>query len=103
MANFTTPEQVTALRPVLLATLNEAMAKAARPVPMPKDDLDPPKELLARLETNPDLAAAFAALTPGRRRGWIRTIGQAKQPPTRLNRIDRAAPRILQGKGPNDH
>lgn len=102
VVNFTTAEEVAALRPVLLATLAEAIRKAADPVPMPKDDLDPPEELLARLEADPDLAEAFATLTPGRRRGWILTIGQAKQPQTRLARIDRAAPRILQGKGPND-
>lgn len=102
VVNFTTAEAVEALRPTLLAYLAEAMRKAAEPVPMPKDDLDPPEELVARLEADPDLAEAFAALTPGRRRGWMLTIGQAKQSQTRTARVDRAAPRILAGKGPND-
>ena len=102
VVNVTTAEEVAALRPVLADYLAEAMRKAADPVPMPKDDLDPPEELVARLEADPDLAEAFATLTPGRRRGWILTIGQAKQAQTRTNRIERAAPRILAGKGPND-
>lgn len=102
VVNVTTAEAVAALRPTLLAYLAEAMRKAAAPVPMTPDDLDPPAELLARLEADPALAEAFADLTPGRRRGWMLLIGQAKQAQTRLNRIDRAAPRILAGKGPNE-
>ena len=102
VVNVTTAEEVAALRPVLLAYLAEAIRKADTPVPMPKDDLDPPEELVAALDADPDLATAFAALTPGRRRGWMLTIGQAKQARTRIDRIARATPRILQGKGPND-
>ncbi len=61
-----------------------------------------PPELVASLDADAALARAFAALTPGRQRGWALQIGGARQPATRAARIDRARPAILAGKGPND-
>lgn len=99
--DFTDVAQITARRPVLRAYIDEAIAneQAGRTVDLPKDDLDHPAELLARLETDDALRAAFEALTPGRRRSWLLHFGQAVQPATRSARIDKAAPLILQGKG----
>jgi uncharacterized protein YdeI (YjbR/CyaY-like superfamily) len=71
-------------------------------VDMPADDLAPPEELVAALEANPDFAAAFEALTPGRRRSWILHLGQAKQAATRVSRIAKAVPKIREGKGWNE-
>ena len=45
---------------------------------------------------------AFEALTPGRRRSWVLHFGTAKQAATRAARIEKAAPKILAGKGFND-
>ncbi|SMX50853.1 YdeI/OmpD-associated family protein [Maliponia aquimaris] len=67
-----------------------------------KDDLDYPEELTAQLEADEAFRAAFEALTPGRRRGYLLHFGGAKQAATRTARIDRHAPRILQGKGMQD-
>lgn len=99
--NFTDTAQIAQLRPVLLAYIDEAIAneKAGLKVDLPKDDLDYPAELLARLETDDALRLAFDALTPGRRRSWLLHFGQAKQSATRVSRIEAAAPLIHAGKG----
>ncbi|MBU3028663.1 YdeI/OmpD-associated family protein [Paracoccus marinaquae] len=104
IVNFTSLAQIEAAAPTLRAYLAEAIRNETegRKVEFPKDDLPPPAELLARLEADPDLRAAFAALTPGRRRGWLLHFTTAKQPKTRLARIDKATPRILAGKGMHD-
>ena len=59
-------------------------------------------ELRHRLDGDDDLAAAFAALTPGRQREYNFHIGGAKQAATRERRIDKCAPKILAGKGFRD-
>lgn len=61
-----------------------------------------PDELTARFAAMPELEAAFDALTPGRRRGYLMHFASAKQPATRESRIDRCVPRILKGEGLND-
>lgn len=101
---FTSVAQVHAMAPVIRAYVAEAIRieTAGMKVDFPKDDLPHPAELTARLAADPALRAAFEALTPGRQRGWLLQFGSAKQARTRLARIDKAAPKILQGKGPND-
>lgn len=59
-------------------------------------------ELQNRLDADPELAAAFASLSPGRRREYNFHIAGAKQAETRERRIDRCAPKILAGKGFRD-
>ena len=65
-------------------------------------DFAMPQELVDALDTEPDFAAAFRALTPGRQKGYILNFAQPKQPKTRQARIDKAHPRILLGKGLDD-
>lgn len=60
------------------------------------------EELQNRLDADPELAAAFAALTPGRQKGYNFHIGDAKQTKTRESRIDRCRPKILAGLGFQD-
>lgn len=76
--------------------------KAGLKLDLPKDDLDYPPELVDRLDGDPDFRTAFEALTPGRRRGWVLHFSGAKQAATRAARIDKAAPKILAGKGMQD-
>jgi uncharacterized protein YdeI (YjbR/CyaY-like superfamily) len=45
------------------------------------------------------LQKAFAALTPGRQRGYHIFIAQAKQSKTRMDRIEKYRSNILEGKG----
>jgi uncharacterized protein YdeI (YjbR/CyaY-like superfamily) len=67
-----------------------------------KRELVLPDELTLALKKSPALAKAFAALTPGRRRGYAMHIAAAKQSRTRHDRIAKCAPKILAGKGMND-
>lgn len=102
IVNFTDTARIEALRPVLMSYLAEAIRKAAVKIDLPKDDLDYPDELTERLAADPELAAAFDALTPGRRRSWVLHLSQAKQSATRVARLEKAAPKIMAGKGLND-
>ncbi|MCE6959846.1 YdeI/OmpD-associated family protein [Cereibacter sphaeroides] len=101
---FTDVGQIESARPALLALIAEAieLERSGLKVEFPKDDLDYPLELSDRLDGDPGFRAAFEALTPGRRRGWVLHVLQAKQSATRASRIDRAMPRILAGKGLQD-
>lgn len=102
VVNVTDTAQISALEPALRALLAQAIAKAHLAIDLPKDDLPPPPELTERLAADPAFAACFDALTPGRRRGWLLHFSGAKQAATRALRIDKAAPKILQGKGMQD-
>ncbi len=63
---------------------------------------DVPDEFQERLRDDSKLAAAFHALTPGRRKGYLLHFAQAKQSATRIARIQKHAPRILKGLGLDD-
>ncbi len=61
-----------------------------------------PDEFTAICAATPGLKAAFDALTPGRQRGYNLHFCGAKQSKTRTARVEKCAPRILDGKGLND-
>ncbi len=65
-------------------------------------DFPVPDELRDRMDSDPDLRAAFEALTPGRQRGYLFHFNAAKQSKTREARIEKQLPKILQGKGLDD-
>lgn len=64
-----------------------------------KNELVYPQELLDKFAENEDLKFSFEALTPGRKRGYILHFTQAKQAETRVSRIQKLIPKILEGKG----
>jgi uncharacterized protein YdeI (YjbR/CyaY-like superfamily) len=68
----------------------------------PDDDGPYPEELYALLDADPALRDAWECLTPGRRRGWLLHFNGAKQSKTRVARIERATPLILEGFGTHD-
>lgn len=104
MATFTAVEEIERLAPVLEAYVREAVGieKAGGKVEFAKDDLARPEELTRLLAEDADLAAAFEALTPGRRRGWLLHFSQPKTSATRDARIARSRAKILAGKGMHD-
>lgn len=59
-------------------------------------------ELEARLDRDPKLRAAFAALTPGRQREYNLHFADAKQAKTREARVEKYAEKILSGRGLRD-
>jgi uncharacterized protein YdeI (YjbR/CyaY-like superfamily) len=72
------------------------------PPPGPTPEPQLPAELARILAGNRELAQAFRALTPGRRRGYLLHFSKAKQAATRVARIERCAPQILAGQGLHD-
>lgn len=68
-----------------------------------KKELEPiPEELEAKFDDDPTLKSAFESLTPGRQRGYILHFSQPKQSKTRLSRIEKCIPKIMEGKGFHD-
>ena len=61
-----------------------------------------PEEFQRRLDDDRALAEAFRALTPGRQKGYLLYFAQAKQSKTRVARIEKHEPRILEGFGLDD-
>lgn len=104
MIRFAASEQVEARAGVIRDYLREAMghAEAGRKAPRKPAETEMPGELLAAMEDDPELARAFAALTPGRQRSYALNLAAAKKPQTRVARIAKFRPAILAGKGANE-
>lgn len=98
---FTDPVAPAQMTPLIQAYLAEAMVHASAGALPPKDPHDQtlPEELANALDGDPKLAEAFFALTPGRQRSYVILLAGAKTAATRINRIEKARPRILAGKG----
>lgn len=101
---FTGTAEIAATEAVIRDYIREAAEaeKAGLKVEFRNDDLAWPAELTEALEADPQLKAAFEALTPGRRRGYVLHFSQPKKAETRTSRIAKCAPRILEGKGLHD-
>lgn len=65
-------------------------------------DYEVPEELQVKFAEDPVFKAAFEGLTPGRQRGYLLHFSGAKQSATRINRIEKSIPRILDGLGIHD-
>ncbi len=61
-----------------------------------------PEELTIKFDEDPVLKTAFESLTPGRQRGYLLHFSQPKQPKTRITRIEKCIPMIMNGIGLND-
>ena len=79
-----------------------ALEKAGVEVPFKQQPEPLPEELTDRFDADPVFKSAFEALTPGRQRGYILYFSQAKQPKTRVTRIEKCAPIIMAGIGLHD-
>lgn len=103
-AAFTSLQDIQDRAETLKAYLAEAIEieKSGLKPDLPDDDFDLPAELTDALDADPALAEAWEALTPGRRRGWVLQISGAKQAGTRAARVEKAIPKILQGRGIHD-
>ncbi|RPG38495.1 MAG: hypothetical protein CBB72_000985 [Muricauda sp. TMED12] len=102
---FTQVDQISTLENVLKAYIYEAIEveKAGLQVKLKKTaEFDMPEELQNKLDEDEAFKTAFEALTPGRQRGYMLHIAQAKQSKTRINRIEKCIPNIYKGKGYNE-
>ncbi len=87
--------------PVIRRYLAEAMGYAEAGLLAPKipRDITLPDELVESFDADPELAEAFAALTPGRQRSYVINLAGAKAKATKFSRIAKFRPHILAGKG----
>lgn len=102
---FTSAKEITKLASTLKACIQEAIEveKSGREVIYKKaTEFAVPAEFQTKLDELPALKTAFHALTPGRQRGYLLYFCSAKQSKTRETRVEKCAPRILQGKGLDD-
>jgi uncharacterized protein YdeI (YjbR/CyaY-like superfamily) len=101
---FTNVREIVKMTPVLRAYLQEAIEaeRAGLEVVFKKNPEPIPEELQKKLDEIPALKTAFAALTPGRQRGYILYFSAAKQSKTRESRVAKCMRQILKGKGLND-
>lgn len=86
------------LRMPVPADLRERLGVGPGDVVTVRLELDPeprpveiPGELEQVLDSEPDLAALFAALPPSHQRAWAAHVGEAKREATRLRRAAKAA------------
>lgn len=105
MFKFTEVSEITKLKATIKAYIYEAIEveKAGLKVALKKhSDIEFVEELMTMLDENTALKSAFNALTPGRQRAYNLFFSGAKQSKTRVSRIEKYIPRILDGKGIND-
>lgn len=90
----------------LLYYLNEAISNQKKGIEVKAvksvKKLVLPIELTSAFSKNKNLEKAFKALTPGRQKEYAEHIASAKQEKTRLSRLEKATPLILDGKGLHD-
>jgi uncharacterized protein YdeI (YjbR/CyaY-like superfamily) len=100
---FTSVQEIVELEPALKAYINEAIEMEKAGLKVKKNpNVAVPEEFQSKLNENPALKAAFAALTPGRRRAYLMHFSQPKQSKTRAARVEKCTTQILDGKGLDD-
>lgn len=80
---------------------NQKLGREIKPSQASKKIIPPP-ELDALLLSNTELKERYKALTPGKQREYCSYISEAKRAATKLSRLKKITPLILQGVGLND-
>jgi uncharacterized protein YdeI (YjbR/CyaY-like superfamily) len=102
---FTGVPEIVKIESVLKAYIKEAVKveQAGLKVNFKKTtEYTIPEEFQHKLDENPALKTAFAALTPGRQRAYLLHFSAPKQSKTRQSRVEKCMPQILKGKGLTD-
>ncbi len=102
---FTSVREIVKMASILKAYIQEAIEveRAGLKVNYKKtSEFKLPEEFQKKLAEIPALKTAFAALTPGRQRGYILYFSAAKQSKSRESRVKKCMKQILDGKGLND-
>ncbi|WP_204346554.1 YdeI/OmpD-associated family protein [Psychroserpens algicola] len=80
---------------------NQRLGKEIKPTRKVKDVVIP-EELKTALQSNTTLDTSFNALTPGKQREYCEYISEAKREATKLSRLEKITPMIIQGIGLHD-
>jgi uncharacterized protein YdeI (YjbR/CyaY-like superfamily) len=101
MLRFVSNDAVAPLETVIRGYLRQLMdhAEAGTKPPKVVKEVEMPDELAEALDSDPELAEAFSALTPGRQRSYLVNLNSAKQSATRIARIVKFRDNIMAGKG----
>ena len=102
---FTNVNQILPIESEIRAYIFEAIEieKAGLKVETkPATEITLPEELSAQFKLDPKFEAVFRSLTPGRQKGYIYFIADAKQSKTRESRIEKYRAHIMAGKGMMD-
>ncbi len=102
---FTNVSDIIELNAILKAYIYEAIAVEEAGLKVALKNTDAyhiPEEFQQKLSALPTLKVAFEALTPGRQRGYLLHFAAPKQASTRIARIEKCIPAIMDGKGLND-
>ncbi len=105
LVRLTSIAEVKAKTPAIKALIKEAIAVETAGLKVAFKGIDEhamPEEFAAVLDDRPEVKAAFEALTPGRRRGYLMHFAGAKQSATRASRVEKCLPMIMAGKGLHD-
>jgi uncharacterized protein YdeI (YjbR/CyaY-like superfamily) len=98
-------EDIKKKRALIKAYVKEAIENEKKGIKINVEDI-PAIEQVVELTTifkkNKAFEKAFNKLTPGRQRAYHMFFAAAKQSETRISRIEKFIPRILDGKGMND-
>lgn len=102
---FTNIQKISTLAPTLKAYIQEAIKIEKSGLEVKFKDTSEfamPDEFQSKLDELPALKKAFGALTPGRQRAYLLYFSSPKQSKTRVSRVEKYMPQILNGKGLND-
>ena len=94
-------------KPIVLAYIKEAienqkLGKEIKPVRTTKKDITIPDLLKNEINTSIDFSNAFKDLTLSKQREYCNYIIDAKREPTKIKRLDKIKPMILNGIGLHD-
>ena len=82
----------------LAASLNEQGVREVRKKPTPKGPVEIPADLKKALEKNKKAKKTFDGFSPSNKRDYVEWIVEAKQPATRLRRLEQAILWMAEGK-----
>lgn len=102
---FTSMQDILDNEETILEYLLEAIEieKSGKTIEYKKtSEFEMPEELENILNEDPNLNSAFYSLTPGRQRGYLLHFAAPKQSKTRISRIEKCIPLIMEGKGLHD-
>ncbi|WP_294206990.1 DUF1801 domain-containing protein [uncultured Chryseobacterium sp.] len=102
---FSDLEAIVLREAVIRDYIKEALKIEKSGLKLPKkrtSELEMPQEFQTVLTDRPELKHAFYNLTPGRQRGYLLYFAGAKQAKTKMDRIKKCIPKILDNKGLDD-